>query len=327
MDKIRIGVIGTGHLGRFHAEKYASLEDVELTAVVDIDEARARDVASAVGAIPFSRREDMIGRVDAVSIAVPTSEHFAVAKDCLANGIDVLLEKPITTTPSEAQELIDIAAREGCILQVGHIERYNSAILALKNKIRNPKFIESHRMAPFTERGTDVDVLLDLMIHDIDIILCFTDSPMEVVSAVGVPVVSNRIDIANVRLQFENGCVANLTVSRISMERMRKIRFFLKDAYVSINYAEQSAAVFRREAGSAPGGLPNISMEQVNVPKSDALENEIRSFLRAVKDRTEPEVSGEMAKKVLEVVYEVKDRIREYHTRVGFDVPDMVLPE
>ncbi len=245
MKLVRTGVIGTGYLGKFHADKYSELAESELVGIVDTDYEAAQTISNRLNVPAFKSYEELFDRVDAVSIVVPTELHHKIAKDFLLNGIDVLVEKPMTTTLEEAEDLIVTAKKNKCVLQVGHLERFNAAVLALNNVIKQPLFIESHRLAPFKDRGTDVDVILDIMIHDIDIILNIVGSPVKAIHAVGVPVVSSENnDIANVRLEFESGCVANVTASRISAKEMRKIRIFQHDAYLSIDYAAQQVEVY-----------------------------------------------------------------------------------
>ncbi|MBT9440161.1 MAG: Gfo/Idh/MocA family oxidoreductase, partial [Desulfobacterales bacterium] len=231
MKKLRVGVIGTGYLGKFHAEKYAGMDEVELVGVVDIEKEKAENTAANFGISAYTNYKDLFGKVDAVSIVVPTPVHFTVSKNFLENGIDVLIEKPITTTLEEADELIKIAESKDLIIQVGHLERFNPAVVALQDIVKNPRFIESHRLSIYKERCTDVSVILDLMIHDIDIILNFVRYSIKSIHAAGIPVISKHVDIANARLEFENGCVANVTASRISTKNERKIRLFQKDAY------------------------------------------------------------------------------------------------
>jgi len=246
MKPLRIGVVGVGHLGQFHAEKYARMEGVELVGIADIIADRAHDVANRLGTKAFTDYKDLIEKVDAASIVVPTDLHFPASHDFLEARVDLLIEKPITETLDDADTLIQLADSKGLIIQVGHLERFNPAILALSEVIDRPLFIESDRLSGFGERGTEVDVVLDLMIHDIDIILSLVKSPIKSIHAVGVPVVTPRVDIANARLIFENGCVANVTASRISMKSMRKIRFFQKDTYVSVDYASHDVTIPER---------------------------------------------------------------------------------
>jgi predicted dehydrogenase len=310
MAELRAAVVGVGYLGRFHAQKYRDHAGVTLVGVVDANPDRGSEVASEVGCPAFSDYRELFGRVDLVSIAVPTQYHHAVARECLEHGIHVLLEKPITQTVAEADELIRIAADRKLVLQVGHLERFNPAVMALQGVLVNPLFIESHRLAPFKPRGTDVNVVLDLMIHDIDILLSLVGHPITMINSVGVPVLSGEVDIANARLQFANGCVANVTASRASRETMRKIRIFQKDSYISIDYQNRAIAIFRRQPGANQiPGLPDIVMEERRFEQSDALRDEIDAFIAAVRDGTPPVVSGEDGKRALEVAMQINSRL------------------
>jgi len=311
MKKLRAAVIGVGYLGRFHAQKYAILEDVELVGVVDASLARAEEVAREVGCSPFADFRELLNEVDLVSIAVPTQAHYSVAKAFLESGSHILLEKPVTQTVEEADELIRIAAKKNLVFQVGHLERFNPAVLALQGVLKNPHFIESHRLAPFKPRGTDVNVVLDLMIHDIDIILNVVGSSLKLVNSVGAPVLSDEVDIANARLQFENGCVANVTASRVSREAMRKIRIFQQDAYISIDYQERKISIYRKNSeGTGVPGLPQISMEEKTFEQGDALLAEITSFVEAVRKGIPPLVSGEDGKRALELAMKINMKLR-----------------
>lgn len=310
MSRLRAAVIGVGYLGRFHAQKYAALEDVDLVGVADVSAERAAEVSAEVGCRGFSDYRDLLGEVDLVSIVVPTQYHHRVALDALTSGCHILLEKPITQTVEEAQELIAVAREKNRVFQVGHLERFNPAVMALEGVINSPMFIESQRLSPFKPRGTDVNVVLDLMIHDIDIILSLVGAPVKMVNSVGVPVLSEEVDIANARLQFENGCVANVTASRASREAVRKIRIFQQDAYISIDYQERKIAILRKEGGGVPiPGLPNITMEEKCFAQGDALMAEIRSFVDTVKTGGEPVVSGEDGKRALELAMKINTRL------------------
>jgi len=301
--KIKIGVVGIGHLGNYHLQKYAQLENCEIVAVTDTLIEKTRKAADIYHCKSFSDHRNLIGQVDAVSIAVPTGEHYHVAKDFLAAGVDVLIEKPICTTLAEADELIELAGKKDLILQVGFVERFNPAIMALGKVIEKPMFIESHRLHPFFERGTDVDVILDLMIHDLDIIMKFVDSPLASVEAVGIPVLSSKIDISNVRLSFATGCVANVTASRISAKTMQKIRFFGIEGYHSVDCQKREILSLGKRKNSA--GQIEIYQNNVEVGSHDPLEEEIRSFLTAVINRTRPLVSGEDARKSLALAIDI----------------------
>jgi predicted dehydrogenase len=310
MTKLRAAVFGVGYLGRFHAQKYAGDAGVTLVGVVDNNPQRAGEVAAEVGCAAFTDHHELLGNVDLVSIAVPTQDHFTVARDCLLAGCHVLVEKPITQTVAEAEELIALAAQRRLVLQVGHLERFNPAVKALDGVLNNPLFIESHRLAPFKPRGTDVNVVLDLMIHDIDILLSLVRHPITTVNSVGLPVLSGEVDIANARLQFANGCVANVTASRASRETLRKIRIFQQDAYISIDYQNRSIAIFKRQPGAnLIPGLPDIVMEERSFPQGDPLRDEIEAFIAAVREGTPPVVSGEDGKRALEVAMQISGRL------------------
>lgn len=306
-ERIPVGVVGVGYLGKFHAEKYALSAKAELVAVADIDAGRARDVAAAVGAEPVTDYRDLLGRVRGVSVAVPTKLHHDVASDFLRAGVDVLVEKPMTATIEEGRTLVELARKNRRMLQVGHLERFNPAIRALEKVIHDPKFVECHRLAPFVERGTDVDVVLDLMIHDIDVIASLVRSPVERVEAVGVPVLTDKPDIANARITFSNGCIANVTSSRVSIKRERKIRFFQPDAYISIDYDQKRAQVFHRPAKGA--SWMDIRGETVEISEGDALADEIESFLDSIARRTDPLVSGEEGLRALEIAWMISERL------------------
>lgn len=310
MRQLRAAVVGVGYLGRFHAQKYAALDGVELIGVVDASMERAEEVAQEVGCTPYSDYRPLLKEVDLVSIAVPTQYHYEVAKACLEGNCHILLEKPVTQTVDEADELIRLAASKNLVFQVGHLERFNPAVLALKGVLKNPHFIESHRLAPFKPRGTDVNVVLDLMIHDIDIILNIVGSPLKIVNSVGVPVLSDEVDIANARLQFENGCVANVTASRVSREAMRKIRIFQQDAYISIDYQERKISIFRKNGGGLEvPGLPHVNMEEKSFEQGDALLAEISAFVESVRNGEPPVVSGEDGKRALELAMKINQRL------------------
>ena len=292
-------VIGVGYLGKFHAEKYAGSSKANLVAVVDIDGARAAEVGAAAGTAALTDYREILGRVRCVSIAVPTRLHFQVARDFIEAGIDVLVEKPITADLSEARELVRLAEAKNVILQVGHLERFNPAIRHLEGVIKEPKFVECHRLAPFVERGTDVDVVLDLMIHDIDVIASLVRAPIQRVESVGVPVLTEKPDIANARINFANGCIANVTSSRVSLKRERKIRFFQPDAYISIDYDQRRAQIFYKPAPGA--GWLDIRTESVEIKEGDALADEIDSFLDCVANRSLPLVGGAEGLRALEI--------------------------
>ncbi|MBI5167579.1 MAG: Gfo/Idh/MocA family oxidoreductase [candidate division NC10 bacterium] len=307
---IRVGVVGVGHLGQHHARIYSEMEGVELVGVADTDSQRLREIISQFKTTPFPDHRELFGKVDAVSVAVPTTFHYRVAKEFLDRGVDVLVEKPIAETVAEADDLLRAAQRRDRILQVGHIERFNGAVQVLSRLVEEPRFIECHRLGPFAARGTDVDVVLDLMIHDIDIILSLVNSPVKQVNAVGVPVISEQVDIANARIQFESGCVANVTASRVSAERLRKIRIFQKDTYISLDYAHQEVVLYRRIPPEYGGSrLPQIVKEEVPVEKREPLRAELVSFIDCVRTRRPPLVSGKEGRQALAVAAEIIKKI------------------
>jgi predicted dehydrogenase len=298
-DMIAAAVVGVGYLGKFHAEKYAASPKCKLVAVVDIDEARGREVGESLGAPVLTDYRKLIGQVQCVSVAVPTRFHFEVARDLIDAGVDVLVEKPLTADIAEARDLVAAAEAKNVILQVGHLERFNPAIRRLEGVIKDPKFVECHRLAPFVERGTDVDVVLDLMIHDIDVISSLVRSPVERVESVGVPVLTDKPDIANARIKFANGCIANVTSSRVSVKRERKIRFFQPNAYISIDYDQRRAQIYYKPAPGA--GWLGIRAENIEIEEGDALADEIDSFLDCVRTRTLPLVGGSEGLRALEI--------------------------
>jgi predicted dehydrogenase len=292
-------VIGVGYLGKFHAEKYAASPKANLVAVVDTDQNRAREIGAPLGADILTDYRELFGRVQCVSVAVPTRYHFQVARDFIEAGIDVLVEKPLTADIAEARDLVAAAKEKNVILQVGHLERFNPAIRQLEGVIKEPKFVECHRLAPFVERGTDVDVVLDLMIHDIDVISSLVRSPVERMEAVGVPVLTDKPDIANARIKFANGCIANVTSSRVSIKRERKIRIFQPDAYISIDYDQRRAQIYHKPAPGA--GWLGIRAENIEIKDGDALADEIDSFLDCVRTRALPLVDGDEGLRALEI--------------------------
>jgi predicted dehydrogenase len=304
MSRVRAAVVGCGHFGRHHAEKYAACARTRLVAVVDRDEAAARSLATRLGVVALTDAADLIGLADAASVAVPTSEHVGVARRLLQGGLHVLVEKPIATTLADASALIALAAEHGRILQVGHLERFNAALLALDDVIDRPLFIESHRIAPFSERGTDVDVVLDLMIHDIDLIQLLVGRPLAAIDAVGVPVLSGRDDIANARLRFAGGCVANVTASRVSFKSERRMRLFQRDAYVSIDFVAGNATIARRDPAAA-GVVPGVALERRELGVNDALMLEIEAFAAAIHGERPVAVSGEDGRRALDAALKI----------------------
>jgi predicted dehydrogenase len=290
---MRTAVVGVGYLGRFHAQKYAVLANSELVGIADPSPLVREAVGAELGVAAYADHRELLGRVDAVSIVTPTPHHFTVAKEFLEAGAHVLVEKPMTTTVEEGEGLIEAARRANRILQVGHLERFNAAVQALQPILTTPRFIESARLAPFKHRGTDVDVVLDLMIHDIDLILSIVRSPVVAVDAIGTSVFSKEIDIANARLRFANGCVANATASRVSMKTERRLRLFQDDAYVSVDLQQKVLTVIRKGAGMGADGMPQVAIEETNYEQGDALKAEIEAFLEAAATGQSPAVTGE----------------------------------
>jgi predicted dehydrogenase len=315
MNKLRVGVVGAGYLGRFHAEKYARMDNVELVGVVDIDKFQAEEVAGRFNTKAYLHHKHLFGKVDAVSIVVPTPAHFSVAKDFLENNIDVLIEKPMSETTEQADELIDFAKSRNLIIQVGHLERFNPAVVALRDIIKQPMFIESHRLSIYKDRCTDVSVVLDLMIHDIDIILNFVRSEIVNIHAAGIPVISGHVDIANARLEFKSGCVANVTASRISTKNERKIRLFQKDTYISVDFANQGITIIQRNDKVKGGLIPGMEIKQLSFAKGDALEDELKSFVKTVRRRENPEVTGQMGRDALKIALSIMKQIRDTNRR------------
>ncbi len=313
--EVRVGVIGVGYLGRYHAQKYAAMEGVKLIGVADADPERAEQVANECSTRAHTEYRGLLPLVDAVSIVVPTIHHHAVARECLRQGIDVMLEKPITTTLAEADELIEMADRNGRILQVGHLERFNPAVLAMQPLLTQPLFIEAHRLAVFKDRGTDVDVVLDLMIHDIDIILSIVNAEIEQILTAGAPVITPLTDIANARIIFTNGCTANVTVSRVSMENMRRMRIFQPGRYLSVDFAKKEVMAIRLNR-PAEGGTPTPEINKSGFCDQDQLEMELRDFIDHVRNRTQPAVSGRAGRRALDVALRVVGQINENRQRV-----------
>jgi predicted dehydrogenase len=300
VPRLRAAVIGAGYLGRFHAQKYAALPEVDLVAVVDTDVATRERVAREVGCEPVADCRELLGKVDAVSVVTPTPLHHRVSMEFLEAGAHVLVEKPITSTMEEARELVAAATRCGKVLQVGHLERFNPAILAVEGLLDRPRFVESNRLAPFKPRGTDVSVVLDLMIHDIDLILNIVGSPVASIDAVGASVFTDEIDIANARIRFENGCVADATASRISMKSERKLRVFQADAYLSVDLQQKVLTMVRKGGGAAQAGVPPVEINEQSFDPGDALRDEIVSFLECIDTGRRPVVSGEDGLRALE---------------------------
>jgi predicted dehydrogenase len=304
---VRIAVVGVGHLGRHHARILAAMPGVELVAVVDVRRSRAEEVAAANGTQPLFDARELRGRVDAVTVAVPTEIHREVSVPLLEAGIPVLVEKPLARTLIEADEIIAAATCGSAVLGVGHTERFNPALEAARSILEAPGFIEVHRLGAFPDRGLDVDVVFDLMIHDLDVLLSLVASEVESIEAVGVPVITPRVDIANARLRFENGCIANVTASRISRDRVRKIRFFQPASYLSIDYAEQKLEVYRLIRGAGP--LPSIQGGDVPIVREEPLKRELQDFVDAVTSDRQPLVDGEAGRRALSLAQRVADKI------------------
>jgi predicted dehydrogenase len=310
MAKLRVAVIGVGYLGKFHAEKYARMSDVALVGVADRDGQQAAKVAQTVGTKAYSDYRQLLGQVDAVSIVVPTPLHFEVSRDFLVHDVDLLIEKPITTTLEDAEELIRLAEDRGLIVQVGHLERFNPAVVALRDILKKPMFIEAHRLSMYQKRGTDVSVVLDLMIHDIDIILNCVGSPVKQIQAAGIPVISEQVDIANARLEFESGCVANVTASRIATRQERKIRLFQQDAYISVDFANRSITTVRQDTAVHASPIPGMNIETNDFANSDALDDELKAFVRAARQREAPEVTAQMGRDALKIALSIMEQIQ-----------------
>ena len=307
-------MIGVGYLGRFHAQKYAQLAECELVAVVDGRDEVSKAVAAEVGCQASGDYRNWLGKVDAVSVVTPTPAHFEIADAFLAAGAHVLVEKPITETPDQARALIARAAREKRVLQVGHLERFNAAVLAAEPHLHTPRFMECHRLAPYKERGTDVNVVLDLMIHDIDLVQSLAGSELVSIDAIGSPVFSGEIDIANARLRFANGCVANTTASRVSLKTERKLRIFEDAAYISLDLQQKILTLIRKREGEPqPGQLP-VSIEEANLEQGDALKSEIVSFLDCIRNNKRPVVSGEDGLRALETAIRITEQV---HANLG----------
>jgi predicted dehydrogenase len=298
----RVGVVGVGHIGKNHARLYAELSSAQFTAIYDTDRAVAEQRAAEYGINAAASLEEFADQVDAASIATPTSTHFEIGRELLARGKHLLVEKPIADNTAHASELAELAAAGGLVLQVGHVERFNPVLGALEKRLTNPRFIEAHRLSPYPNRSTDIGVVLDLMIHDLEIILHLVRSPVQSIDAVGVPVLSRGEDIANARIRFEDGCVANITSSRISPEQMRKIRVFQEDVYLSLDYQNQTGEMYRRTAGG-------LTKEAVEIEREEPLKRELAAFIECAATGRAPKVSGFQAAAALELAVEITKRI------------------
>jgi len=304
---MRIAVIGVGHLGRHHARILAELPSADLIGVADVNFGRAQEIASARHTTAFADWRELLGRVDAVTIAAPTEAHTEIAAAFLGHGVHVLVEKPMTATTAEADRLLQIAAARGATLAVGHTERFNPAVAYVKPLVDEPRFIEVHRLGTFPERSLDIDVVFDLMIHDLDVVLDIVGEEVIGIEAVGVPVLTPRIDIANVRLRFANGCIANLTASRISRDRVRKIRFFQRDAYVSIDYAAQEVEMWRLVPKA--GQMPGIEGGRIEIAHEEPLKRELEDFVDAIRDGRPPVVTGQQGRAALALAERIVERM------------------
>jgi len=334
---LRVGVVGCGSFGRNHARVYRDLQkdaaqDVEFVGIADADYARARAVAKEFGTQSFHSPEELIAAgVQAVSVAVPTVSHLAVAGKLMENGVDVLIEKPLATTVAEADQLIAVAKANGRVAQAGHLERFNPAVRATVPLLKQPMFFEVHRLSVFTPRSLDVDVILDLMIHDLDVVLSFVKSPVKEIRAVGLPILSKKVDIANVRMEFDSGCVANFTASRVSTERVRKLRFFQPRQYISLDYSRQDVLVLTVDDVSASpaeddpfnpacvtaSAFPGITPFKPKIEQQEPLRAELTSFLGAVRERSTPEVTLEDGRRALAVATEIVDAIKDHSRRAN----------
>jgi predicted dehydrogenase len=303
---LRIAVIGVGHLGKHHARILSTMPGVDLLAVVDTNRARAEEIASASHTTPLNDARELAGKVDAVTIAVPTEIHRDIALPFLSAGVAVLIEKPMARSLAEADDMIAAAAKAGATLAVGHTERFNPAVAVVQPLVANPRFIEVHRLGVFPERSLDIDVVFDLMIHDLDVVLSLVDSEVDSIDAVGVPVLTGRVDIANARVRFKNGCLANLTASRISRDRVRKIRFFQPSAYLSIDYAAQKIEMYKLVTGA---GLPSIQGGDIPVVYEEPLVRELADFVDAVTTKRAPRVTGKQGRRALALAQQITDRI------------------
>ncbi len=316
-ENIKTAVIGVGHLGREHARIYSSLADATLVAVCDVNETNGRAIAERYGVRFVRDYRDLLSEIEAVSVATPTVNHHEVACACLAAGIGVLVEKPIAGALAEADEMIRIAESKDVVLQVGHIERFNPAFRALQQNITRPRFFEAHRMGIFTPRSLDIDVVMDLMVHELDIIASLVQSEVVKLEAVGIPILTPKVDLANARLEFADGCVANITASRVSGERLRKLRVFQPNEYYSLDYAEQQVIMCRLVPPQSAGALPEIVAGSMDVTKREPLLAEIEEFVSAVRSRTEPKVTGGEGRRALALALEVLTKIKEHALRAG----------
>ena len=328
MKKIRVGVVGVGHLGQHHLRIYSQLPEAELVGIHDIDLTKAKEKSEEFNTRYFEELDELLEKTEAVSLVVPTSSHFTVGEEIMKKGVNLLIEKPITKTVDQAEKLILLARENNSTLQVGHIERFNPAFQSIQEMNLDPKFIESHRLAPFVPRGTDVAVILDLMVHDIDLILSLVKDEVMTIDAAGVSVISDSEDIANARITFEKGCVANVTTSRISAKPMRKLRLFQKDTYISMDFLKKKTEIYRlvesdkvkQQGKTVIGNIPldkgkTILYEIPPVKEEDMLTSELKSFLQAVKHKKRPVVSGEDGKEALRVALQIVKKVKEHREK------------
>lgn len=310
---VKVAVVGVGKFGQHHARVYRELPGADLVGVYDTDAARAAEMAAAHRGRAFTSLEELIEQADAASVAVPTKHHAAVACRLLEAGVDVLVEKPMARTLAEADQMIATAERRGRILQVGHLERFNPAVEAAGAIARGPLFFEAHRLSPFSPRSLDVDVVMDLMIHDLDIVLSLVDSEVEEIRAVGLAVLTPQFDISNARVSFENGCVANFTASRVSTERVRKLRWFQPQEYISVDYARQDAIVIAVEKA---GGEPMLAHRRLEPPQQEPLRKQLESFLECVQERKTPLVSGKNGRRALGLAHQIQQEMDRHAGRL-----------
>ena len=306
---LRVGVVGVGYLGRFHARIYADMPDVDLVGVADIDATRAREIAEQHGCQAYADARDLLDRVDAVSIVVPTVYHVEVARPFLERGVHMLIEKPIAPTTEAAETLVELADRAGVIFQVGHLERFNAGIMELAARVQHPRFLEVHRLGEFVDRATDVDVVTDLMIHDIDIVMSLVRSGIRNIAADGIPVITDQVDIANARIEFENGAVANVTASRVSNKKLRRIRIFGREHYYGLDYIGQKIEIVRAVPDPSGGKWPKIVTEMLDVTPHPPLDTEIAHFVRCVRTGETPLVNGRVGLEALRVAQLVREKI------------------
>lgn len=325
MDKMRVGVVGVGALGQHHARVYSSLPDAILVGVVDARPGRAEEIARALQTRAFTDYRELFGKIDAVSIATPTTLHAEIGEQFLNHGVSVLVEKPISHSLMDADRLIRAAESNGLVLQVGHLERFNPAILAVRELVNQPRFFEAHRMGLFSPRSLDIDVILDLMIHDLDIICLLVGSPPVHVDAVGIAILTGRIDIANARIRFADGCVANVTASRVSMEKIRKLRFFQAREYISIDYTRQDVAVFRLDGLSI--GAPQITTRKLTPPHQQPLALELRAFLDAVRGDGPVACTGAEGRKTLDLALQILEQAERAQAQALRSVDERVTTQ